>query len=89
VSSTEGKQITVKSKSGNPDFLKPVFYIAPGARPTLPHYVRELVSGDTRYFLPADGAENSNYNHNENTSLVSAIERSAYRDILRRTQTGQ
>jgi hypothetical protein len=80
------------AKAGNPDFLNPVFYIAPGLGPTLPHYVRDLVSGDTRFFLPADTAENRNYNYNENTVLVSAIERGergAYWDILSRMQNAR
>lgn len=78
------------AKSDNPDFLKPVFYISPGVGSMLPHYARELVAGDPRFFLPADTTENSNYNYNQNTALVNAIERGArgaYWDILRRMQT--
>jgi hypothetical protein len=78
------------AKSDNPHFLRPLFYIAPGLGPALPQYVRELVAGDTRFFLPDDTAENSNYNYSENTALVGAIARGArgaYWDILRRTQS--
>jgi tryptophan 2-C-methyltransferase len=78
------------AKSDNPDFLKPVFYLAPEVGPDLPDYVRNLVSGDARFFLPADTSGNSNYNYNENTVLVNAIERGArgaYWEILRRMQT--
>ena len=75
------------SKSDNPSFLKPVFYLPPQLGEDLVVYVRELVAGDPRFFLPADSAANSNYNYNDNTVLVQAIEngaRGAYWDILRR-----
>jgi radical SAM superfamily enzyme YgiQ (UPF0313 family) len=75
------------AKQDNPHFLKPVFYISPALGTDLPAYVRELVAGDPRFFLPEDGGENRNYNYNDNSVLVRAIERGArgaYWDILRR-----
>lgn len=75
------------AREDNPHFLKPVFYIAPGLGPDFPAYVRELVAGDPRFFLPEAGGENRNYNYNDNSVLVQAIERGArgaYWDILRR-----
>ncbi len=75
------------AKRDNPHFLQPVFYIAPELGEGIAAYVRKLVAGDPRFFLPADTTENSNYNYNENTTLVCAIEngaRGAYWDILRR-----
>jgi radical SAM superfamily enzyme YgiQ (UPF0313 family) len=77
------------AKQDNPGFLKPVFYFAPDLGVNLPAYVRGLVAGDRRFFLPAETDGNSNYNYNENTVLVQAIEngaRGAYWDILRRKQ---
>jgi radical SAM superfamily enzyme YgiQ (UPF0313 family) len=73
--------------SGNPQFLKPVYYFSPHVGKDLIALVRELVAGDPRFFLPADNEENSNYNYNDNETLVRAIEkgaRGAYWDILRR-----
>lgn len=75
------------ARKDNPHFLKPVYYIAPGLGPDFPAYVRELVAGDPRFFLPEAGGENRNYNYNDNSVLVQAIERGArgaYWDILRR-----
>ena len=74
------------AKGKNPDFLEPVFYIADGLGRDLFDYVQNLVSGDRRFFLPAQSRGNSDYNYNENLSLVQAIEkgaRGAYWDILR------
>jgi radical SAM superfamily enzyme YgiQ (UPF0313 family) len=79
------------AREDNPHLLKPVFYITPELGDDLTACVRELVAGDPRFFLPDDGAENSNYNYNENTVLVQAIEdgaRGAYWDILRRLRRG-
>jgi radical SAM superfamily enzyme YgiQ (UPF0313 family) len=78
------------AKQDNPDFLKPVFYFAPDLGVDLRAYVRELVAGDHRFFLPAESDTNSSYNYNDNTVLVRAIEngaRGAYWDILRRLQS--
>jgi hypothetical protein len=75
------------AKSNNPSFLKPVFYLPHQLGEDLVAYVRELVAGDPRFFLPTSSAANSNYNYNDNTVLVQAIEngaRGAYWDILRR-----
>lgn len=77
------------AKQDRPPFLKPVFYLAPGLGRELPDYVRELVAGDRRFFLPADSATNSNYNYSENAGLVDAIAagaRGAYWDILRQSR---
>jgi radical SAM superfamily enzyme YgiQ (UPF0313 family) len=75
------------AKRRNPNFLKPVFYIAEGLGESLFDYVHDLVAGDRRFFLPAQRPENSGYNYNENLLLVQAIERGArgaYWDILRK-----
>ncbi len=75
------------AKHDNPHFLRPVFYISPELADGIGAYVRELIAGDPRFFLPDQAAENQNYNYNDNTVLVQAIEngaRGAYWDILRR-----
>lgn len=74
------------ARSEDPLFLKPVFYVTRELGEGIFAFVRELVAGDPRFFLPADTPENSNYNYNDNTALVRAIEngaRGAYWDILR------
>jgi radical SAM superfamily enzyme YgiQ (UPF0313 family) len=75
------------ARSHNPDFLKPVFYVSPHLGENVTAYVRELVGGDPRFFLPEETPDNRNYNYNDNTLLVQAIEggaRGAFWDILRR-----
>ena len=78
------------TRSNNPDFLKPVFYVSPHLGGSVAAYVRELVGGDPRFFLPEETTDNRNYNYNDNAVLVRAIEngaRGAYWDILRRLRT--
>ncbi len=75
------------AKHDNPHFLKPVFYFSPELADGIGAYVRELIAGDPRFFLPDQTAENRNYNYDDNTVLVQAIgngARGAYWDILRR-----
>ena len=75
------------AKEDNLDFLRPVFYVSPGLGSEMVEIVRELVAGDRRFFLPTQEEVESNYNYNDNTVLVRAIEsgaRGAYWDILRR-----
>lgn len=74
-------------KEDNPDFLMPVFYVSPDLGADMESIVRELVGGDKRFFLPSQEEVDSNYNYNDNSVLVRAIEngaRGAYWDILRR-----
>jgi radical SAM superfamily enzyme YgiQ (UPF0313 family) len=73
-------------KQANPGLLKPLFYISPVLGPEITDYVRELVGDDPRFFLPDNSPKHQNYNYNENTALVRAIEqgaRGAYWNILR------
>jgi radical SAM superfamily enzyme YgiQ (UPF0313 family) len=74
-----------------PDWLAPVFYISPSVREGFLDWVRDLVAGDQRFFLPTDTATNQGYNYSENTALVEAIAqgaRGAFWDILRRRKGG-
>jgi radical SAM superfamily enzyme YgiQ (UPF0313 family) len=71
----------------NPDLLDPVFYLARELGPDWAQFIRALVRGDPRFFLPENASNNPNYNYNDNTALVDAIARGArgaYWDILRR-----
>lgn len=75
-----------RAKEDNPRFLRPVFYISPELGEGIVPYLHELVGGDKRFFLPSNEEVDSNYNYNENTILVRAIEngaRGAYWNILR------
>jgi radical SAM superfamily enzyme YgiQ (UPF0313 family) len=75
------------ARHDNRDFLKPVFFLSPDLGEGIGAYVRELVAGDPRFFLPEDTPENRGYNYNDNTALVRAIAegaRGAYWHILRR-----
>jgi radical SAM superfamily enzyme YgiQ (UPF0313 family) len=75
------------AKVDNADFLKPVFYVSPDLGSDMVGIVSEMVGGDKRFFLPSTEEVDSNYNYNDNTVLVRAIQngaRGAYWDILRR-----
>lgn len=75
------------AKEDNPDFLRPVFYVSPDLGDRMADIVSEIVGGDKRFFLPSREEVDSNYNYNDNTVLVRAINegaRGAYWDILRR-----
>jgi len=74
------------ARDDNPGLLRPVFYISPELGAGLVDYVRELVDGDERFFLPSGERSESNYNYSDNQLLVDAIAagaRGAYWDILR------
>ena len=75
------------AKQDNPHFFKPVFYISPELGEGIVGFLHELVGDDKRFFLPSNEDVESNYNYNENSVLVRAIQsgaRGAYWDILRR-----
>lgn len=76
-------------KVDNSDFLEPVFYVSPDLGADMVNIVSEMVGDDKRFFLPSTQEADSNYNYNDNTVLVRAIEngaRGAYWDILRTMQ---
>lgn len=75
------------AKEDSAGLLRPVFYVSPALGADMPDIVRDLVAGDKRFFLPSQEEVDSNYNYNDNSVLVRAIEdgaRGAYWDILRR-----
>ena len=92
----QGKDFNIRRKYTGPiDFFKPTFYISSALGEKPAKLVRDLISGDRRFFAPADevdfkASENdapSGYNYNENLPLVKAIRegaRGAYWDILRK-----
>lgn len=77
------------AKQDNPGFLRPIYYIAPDLAPDIVGCVREIVGGDTRFFLPSNEQVESNYNYSDNNVLVDAIAngaRGAFWNILRNIQ---
>ena len=75
----------------NDNFFAPVFYLSSALGPDAQGYLSELITGDERFFFGATGDADQNYNYNENTILVNAIEagyRGAFWDILRRLAEG-
>jgi hypothetical protein len=74
-------------KRDNPHFLKPLFFVSPDVGEDVEGYVRQLVEGDERFFLPSGPETKRDYNYNDNSLLVKAISegaRGAYWDILRK-----
>ncbi len=73
----------------NEDLLYPLFFVSHLLGQGWEQYLSSLTAGEARFFLPDSGEKESNYNYNENTVLVRAIEkghRGAFWDILRRVQ---
>ena len=84
---TAGNPNLYGARESNPHFVKPVFYISAELGAGIVDFVRGLVADDKRFFLPSNEQVESNYNYNENTVLIHAINngaRGAYWDILRR-----
>jgi hypothetical protein len=78
-------------RSGNGNFVRPVFYLSPDLGPDPAALVRYIAGDDPRFFLPSGPDEARDYNYNDNDVLVRAIRdgaRGAYWDILRRMRTG-
>lgn len=85
---------SIRRKYDGPvDLFKPTFYISDALGPEPAGLVRQLIAGDQRFFEPIDEAapqiaesgRYTDYNYNDNTELVDAIDkgaRGAYWDIL-------
>jgi hypothetical protein len=92
---TENESCIRRKYSGPIDLLKPTFYISSALGNQPAELVKDLISGDKRFFEPAseisdevsEKGDASDYNYNENLLLARAIEngaRGAYWDILRK-----
>jgi len=76
---------------GNPDLLKPIFYLSSRLGDKPRDFIRGLVAGDPRFLIGETGDAPENYNYNDNTALVKAIRagyRGAFWDIMRRVEEG-
>ena len=72
-----GNYTSIKRKYTGPlNLLMPTFYISDqlGEKPA--ELVKDLIAADKRFFEPA-GEDASDYNYNDNTPLIKAIENGA------------
>ncbi|MCX8012603.1 MAG: hypothetical protein N3A64_05580 [Desulfobacterota bacterium] len=53
-------------------FLKPYFYLSPQLGENPAEFIKELISGDSRFFFGVTELVGKNYNYNENTVLIQA-----------------
>ena len=79
-------------RSRNPDLLKPVFYLSDKLGKNPSNFLRELVGGDRRFFIPSGDEADQDYNYDDNDFISRAISREGYRgafwEILRRKAEG-
>ncbi len=71
----------------NNDIFAPIFYLSKEIGSDPLEFLRKLIGGDERFFLGSGDEIDRNYNYNNNSILVQAIQegyRGAFWDILRR-----
>jgi radical SAM superfamily enzyme YgiQ (UPF0313 family) len=72
---------------GNPELLRPVFYLESGLGEDIEDYLDGLIGDDRRFLFGNRKRLDRNYNYNDNSTLAKAIAggyRGAFWDILRR-----
>jgi radical SAM superfamily enzyme YgiQ (UPF0313 family) len=72
---------------GNPELLRPVFYLESGLGEDVEDYIDGLIGNDRRFLFGNRKRVDRNYNYNDNSLLAKAIAqgyRGAFWDILRR-----
>jgi radical SAM superfamily enzyme YgiQ (UPF0313 family) len=75
---------------GNERFLRPIYYVSGSLGQDIDPFLQELIKDDERFFFGGTEPSDRNYNYNDNTVLVQAIqagERGAFWDILRRVSS--
>jgi radical SAM superfamily enzyme YgiQ (UPF0313 family) len=75
------------SLEGNPELLRPVFYLESGLGEDVEDYIDGLIGNDRRFLFGNRKRVDRNYNYNDNSILTKAIAqgyRGAFWDILRR-----
>jgi radical SAM superfamily enzyme YgiQ (UPF0313 family) len=79
-------------RSRNPDLLQPVFYLSDKLGKNPADFLRELVGGDRRFFIPSGDEAEKDYNYDDNDFISRAILKEGYRgafwEILRRKAEG-
>lgn len=69
------------------NMLRPIFYVSDELGDDIESYIGEAIQGDSRFFFVSKEQAAQNYNYNDNSLLMEAIEngyRGAFWDILRR-----
>jgi len=91
-----GKQMCSSKKGffGEPSetMLKPLYYLSPDLGENIQDYIGALVQGDNRFFFGGSEDIEEDYNYNDNTKLVQALQqgyKGAFWDILRRIEEGE
>ena len=78
---------SISGLEGNPDLLRPAYFVEAALGDDADDYIRSLIAGDPRFLFPSGDASAANYNYNDNSVLCDAIRRGArgaFWDILRR-----
>jgi hypothetical protein len=72
---------------GNEEMLRPIFYLPGGLGEDVEEFIERQIAGDPRFLLGSRKNVERNYNYNENSRLMEAIQRGyrgAFWDILKR-----
>jgi radical SAM superfamily enzyme YgiQ (UPF0313 family) len=72
---------------GNEEMLRPIFYLPGGLGEDIEEFIERQIAGDPRFLLGSRKNVERNYNYNENSRLMEAIQRGyrgAFWDILKR-----
>ncbi len=75
------------SLEGNPELLRPIFYLESGLGEDIEDYIEGVIGNDRRFLFGNRKKVDRNYNYNDNSTLAKAITqgfRGAFWDILRR-----
>ncbi len=78
------------SVEGNPDLLRPIFYLESKLGENLDDYIEGVIGNDARFLFGNRKRVDRNYNYNDNSILAKAIAdgyRGAFWDILRRVSS--
>ncbi len=72
---------------GNEEMLRPIFYLPGGLGEDIEEFIERQIAADPRFLLGSRKNVERNYNYNENSRLMEAIQRGyrgAFWDILKR-----
>ncbi|MFW6108586.1 MAG: B12-binding domain-containing radical SAM protein [bacterium] len=78
---------SITGLEGNPDLLRPVYYVEAALGDDVEDYIRRLIDAEPRFLFPTADLSVANYNYNDHSVLCEAIRggaRGAFWDILRR-----
>ena len=73
----KGNEKAIRRKYTGPlNLLKPTFYISEALGEKSAELIKDMIAGDIRFFEPA-GEDTADYNYNDNSPLIQAIENGA------------